>query len=126
MQILLKYLPKILLGLLISLAVFTGYHKIKSIGYNEAKAEQALVDKAHLELITSKIDSIELLATSIANNNRSTNTRLITDIAILVKNAKGKPLTIIKNGKCLPSQVFSDSFTEITKRTNQTIKESQK
>ncbi len=125
-QFIIKNLPKIILGILISTTMYIGYGKIKSIGYEEAKTEDRALIKQQQELIDTKIASIEVLATNLANTNLETNATLVKDITAIVKNVKGKTLTVIKNGECLPSKTFSDSFVEINKRTNLTIQESQK
>ncbi len=121
-----KFLPQILVVAALSMFLFTGYVKVKNIGRQEASAEYSLIIANQQKLIDVKIAGIEVLATTLISNNAINSNKLAIDIATIVKNTKGKSLTVVKEGVCTPSQTFTSSFAEINKRTNQTIKESQK
>jgi hypothetical protein len=105
--------------------LYLGHAHIKSIGYAEAEAKYALIIKSKEELINSKIAGVELLANSLVKSNARINTNLAYGITNILASTKGKPLTVIKDGKCAPSQTFSDSFVSITNQTNQAIRDAQ-
>jgi hypothetical protein len=116
--------------LLISVLLYLGYGYIKHTGFVEG---YGIAEQKYSKIITDynndvdkKITNIETLANTLASVNKHNNDKLSSDISIILSKVKGKTLTIVKNGECVPNQTFSDSFGEINKRVNQTIKENQK
>lgn len=115
----------LLLAGLISLITalgYTGYSKIKQIGYDEAATKYELVIKKNQDEINVKIKTIETNSTLLIEQQKLANEAVAGDISKILKGVKGKTLTIIKNGECSPSTTFSDSFTTINKRVNESIK----
>jgi hypothetical protein len=107
-------------------SLYAGYHHIKQVGYKEAETEYKLVIKEYEAQRDTKIAKIEelsgmLVAAANANNDATKN-----DVKAILAAVKTKPLVVVKNGECAPSQTFSDSILMINKRINQSIKESQK
>lgn len=102
--------------------VYTGYSKIKQIGYSEAEVKYELVIKNQQKLIDEKIRSIEVSSNLLIEQQRVSNESLSSDIAKISKGIRGKTLTIVKNGECLPTPAFSDSFNTINKRVNESLK----
>lgn len=107
---------------LASTLVYTGYSKIKQIGYEEASAKYELVIKENQNAIAEKIMAIEISSSLLVEQQRLNNENLSSDIAKISRGFKGKTLTIVKNGECLPSAAFSDSFNTINKRVNESLK----
>ena len=119
-------LPLVYRGLVvlaIIIALYTGYSHIKDIGYKEAEAKYTKVIREYEANVNKKIDSIESLATTLVAENREATAIITTDIDAILTKTKGKTLTIIKEGECVPTETFSNTFREINVRTNQTIKE---
>lgn len=107
-------------------SLYAGYSHVKGIGYKEAETEYKLVIKNYEEQRDAKIAKIEelsglLVNTAIANNDATKN-----DVKTILAAVKSKPLVVVKNGECTPSQTFSDSILTINKRINQSIKDNQK
>lgn len=111
---------------IISSLLYLGYTSIKDIGYREAAAKYEIIIKENETKIANKIDNIERLSNTLAIQNRETSEALAGDISLVLKGIKTKPLTIIKNGDCIPNTTFTDTFNTINSRTNQALRESQK
>ena len=126
MTILIKYLMKYAKEILISILVFSmlyiGYNKVKTIGYNEAATEHQILIDAQKLLIDNKILSVERLAERLALQTRANNIALSKDIKAITTELKGKTLTIMKEGECLPSPSVAESIILINTRTNESIR----
>lgn len=107
-------------------ATYLGYSKIKSIGYAEAEVKYELVIKEYNDNIAEKISSIETLSTVLATQQQENTVALSKSIEGVLYAMKGKTLTIIKDGKCVPSQTFSDSISTLNSTVNQNMKDSRK
>lgn len=107
----------------IALSGYLGYSHIKDIGYKEAEAKYTLIIKDYESIINKKIDSIETLSTTLVAENRENSTLLAQDMQAIKDGIKKKPLVIVKDGECNPSANFSDSFSKINQRANQSIKD---
>lgn len=102
---------------------YTGYSKVKQIGYDEAASKYELLIKNNQDEINAKIRSIEVNSNLLIEQQKANSTALASDISSITKGLKGKTLTtIVKNGECTPSTTFSDSFTTINKRVNESLK----
>lgn len=122
----LQIVYKAIVALAIMLALYSGYSYIKNIGYKEAEVVYQQKISDYENKLNKKIDTIETLASTLVAENRESAAILTTDVAEILAKTKGKTLTIVKNGECIPSKTFSDSFVEINKRTNQSMKGSDK
>lgn len=116
----------LLLSVVLSLGSCVGYNKVKAIGYDEAATKYQLVIDKQKALIDTKLLNVEKLALTLAVETKFSTESLSRDIKSIAKGFKGKTLTIVKDGNCVPTPTFSDSFTEINLRTNETIKGLQK
>ena len=124
--LIIKWIAAALLAAAFSAGIYTGYSYIKQIGYREAEDKYTLIIKAYEEDVNKKIDSVVALSNSLATINQANNDQLSLDIASILSKVKAKPLVVVKNGECVPSQTFSDSFGQINKQVNLNMKESQK
>lgn len=116
----------LVISLLVSFAMFTGYNKVKAIGYDEAATKYEAIINEQKALIDTKIVNVEKLASTLVVETKHNNENLAKDIKSIVKGFNGKTLTIVKEGECYPSPTFSDSFVLINARTNETLKGLQK
>ena len=101
---------------------YIGYSYVKSIGYNEAKVECDQRFKEYNDIVMQKIERIESNSTTLVENSKIANEKLSEDITTIMKSVKGKTLTIVKNGECVPSQTFSDTINSVNKRINGELK----
>ena len=105
---------------------YLGYSKVKAIGYTEASVKyEAIIKEYNTELI-ARVCSIESTSNTLAKESRENNEALAKDISKILSSVKGKTLTIVKNGECVPNKTFSDSFGELNRSVNQSIKDSSK
>lgn len=124
--VILQLLPKFILATALGLLLFFGYSYVKQIGYAEAEVVYQKKIQEYEDRIVQKIDSIEALSTTLVKSSKANNDALAEDIASILVRVNGKPLVIVKDGKCTPSQTFTDSISAMNKRANQTMQESQK
>lgn len=104
---------------------YSVYSSIRQGGYDEAETKYTLIIKAQQTLVDTKLKNLEILSNTLVVESRESSTLLTKDISALIK-ARGKTLTIVKEGKCVPTQEFSDTFNEINKRVNESMKETSK
>lgn len=116
----------LLLSVVLSLGSCVGYNKVKAIGYAEAATKYQLVIDKQKALIDTKLLNVEKLALTLAVETKFSTESLSRDIKSIAKEFKGKTLTVVKDGNCVPTPTFSDSFTQINLRTNESIKGLQK
>lgn len=110
-------------ALLAALGYFA-YSNIKQSGYNEAETKYQQIIQEHVIQVNKKIDAIETLSNQLVIQDRENSQLLAQDIATIVKNTRGKKLTVITNeGVCVPSPTFSDSLSKINQRANQSMKD---
>jgi hypothetical protein len=101
---------------------YLGYSYVKNIGYQEAKVECEERFKEYNDIVLQKIERIESNSSTLVENSKKANEKLSGDINTIMKSVKGKTLTIVKNGECIPSQTFSDTINSVNKRINTEIK----
>ncbi len=106
--------------------LYLGYSKVKSIGYNEASDKYELVIKEYNQRVLDKIDAIEQNSNTLVIEAKANSDNLSKGISTITKSIKNKPMVVVKEGVCTPSVTFSNSFGEINKRVNESIKGSQK
>ena len=107
-------------------SIYAGYSHIKHIGYVEAETKYEQVIKDYETKRDAKIRSIEELSGILVTETRKNNDATAKSIAAVLLATKTKPLVVVKDGECTPSQTFSDSIITINKRINESIQESQK
>lgn len=90
--------------------------------YNKGKEEanQACAQARQQDAIEmkAKITKIEEALTQLASNNDKQTKALAKDINTILINIKKEPITIIKDGKCIPSPTFIDSINQAINRAN--------
>lgn len=107
-------------------SLYSGYSYVKGIGYSEAETKYEQVIKDYEAKRDAKIDKIVNLSNILVDESRNNNAATAKSISAVLAAAKAKPLVVVKDGECTPSQTFSDSILTINKRINQSILESQK
>lgn len=116
------------IGLVVAfcLSLYMGYAHIKSIGYKEAEQKYTLIIKSYENDVNKKIDAVVMNSVVLLEQNRSNSNRLAKDVKSILDLTKDKPLVVVKNGECLPSEVFSDTIRVLNQRANESMKESRK
>lgn len=122
MAFLVLYWKQLLLSIIIAGGSYFVYEKVKDIGYQQAKTEDAVVIKNYEDAIVKKINAIQLTSTTLASESRDNALILTSSINTILKATKGKSLVIVKDGGCVPSQTFSDTFNKVNKQVNENMK----
>lgn len=110
----------------LSSITYLGYSKVKSIGYAEAEAKYSQMITDHNNQMAIKITGLEDLSRQLIVLSATNNDALAKDVSNIIKGLKGKTLTIVKNGECVPSKTFSDSLNQINRTVNQNMRGTQK
>jgi len=120
--------PLLIIGLisLISSLGYMGYNNIKQVGYLEAETKYLAIIAKHNKEIDIKITELEKSSRALIAVTENNNTKLTQNIGQIVLGLNGKTLTVIKDGKCVPTKEFSDTFGKLNNVANQSMKESRK
>lgn len=109
-----------------SALMFILVDSIKQIGYNKAETKYLAIIAKHNKAIDEKITELEKSSKALVELTESNNTKLTQNIGQIVLGLNGKTLTIIKDGKCIPTKEFSDSFGKLNSAVNESMKGSRK
>lgn len=108
--------------IVLAIALVVIYWAIYNQGYNSAYSERTEYYNAKLvkdnKTLITKLDAIESLALSEDFNNKKNHDSLVADLSKLNTAIKNKQLTTLKNGECVPSKEFLDSYNSIILRGN--------
>ena len=113
--------------IIISIFVFVGlaiagffiYNKIYTRGYEQAQLECAEAKQQYEQELQQKVTQLEGSLTTTQQQAAQKQQKLSKQIISISEQLKLQPVTIIKNGECLPSQTFVDSIGEAIMRANQ-------
>lgn len=95
-------------------------------GYEKAEVKYVKMINDETIKTNTKITAIEANSNTLVTESRIANEILAKDIKGILFGIKGKTLTIVKDGGCLPTQTFSDTFNTVNKRVNQNMRDAQK
>ena len=109
-----------------STLMFILVDSIKQMGYNKAETKYLALIAKHNKAIDEKITELEKSSKALVELTESNNTKLTQNIGQIVLGLNGKTLTIIKDGKCIPTKEFSDSFGKLNSAVNESMKGSRK
>jgi len=123
---LIKWVGIGLLTAAITAGGYSVYSNIRQAGYTEAATKYQLVIDNQQKLIDTKLKDIEQLSSTLVTESRASNTALASSVYSILNKVKGVPLVVVKDGKCTPSQTFSDTIDAVNKRVNESMKETQK
>lgn len=117
-KLLFSYWKELLVVAAIIYGISFIYGKGYDSGYAESKTyyeQQIAEDKKDL---VDNIDSILKLAKAESKKNIDNHNDLVSDLNKITSDIRSKKLVVIKNGECLPSESFLDSYTSIIRRGN--------
>ena len=107
----------ILVGLII--AGFFIYNKIYTRGYEQAHLECVKAKQQYEQELQAKVTQLEdklAITQQLANKKQQ---KLTKQILTISQQLKTEPVTIIKNGECLPSANFVDSINQAIIKANE-------
>lgn len=108
---LIKYWKEILLAVAITFSAYMVYDRIYTKGVQDSIA-------AHEKYLDEKIGNLEHLSTHIALQNEQNTKAVQDDLALILSKSSQKPTVIYKEGKCIPSDNFLDSYNSLIDRAN--------
>ncbi len=106
-----------LIAVLSALVYFT-YDGIKERGKAEALAECDAKFKEYTKSLEERIKSMEAGISIIADNSATKQDLMAGDIDEILRRLRKGPVTIVKDGKCIPSPTFVDGINEAITRAN--------
>lgn len=106
-----KYWKELLLAMTIFVSGYLAYDKVYNKGVEDTVA-------AHQKYLDEKISKLEQLSTDIAKQTETSNQQVRDDLAVILSNSSKKPTVIYKEGKCIPSDNFLDSYNSLIDRAN--------
>ncbi len=106
-----------LIAVLSALVYFT-YDGIKERGRAEAIAECDAKFKDYTKDLEERIKAMEEGISIIADNSATKQDIMAGDIEEILKRLRKGPITIVKDGKCIPSPTFVDGINEAISRAN--------
>lgn len=108
----------VVIALTISALCYTVYSKIKDIGYQEATAECVERMQKYNDKLDTLIVAVESSSASLAAKNIEDKESLRKDFAVILATIKNKPLYVIEQGKCKPSEDFVNIYNQVVDRVN--------
>lgn len=102
--------------------LYTGYSYVKNIGYQQARVECEEKFAQYNKELDAKLQQIAATSTTLVEDSKKANEAISADLATIMKSVKGKTLTIVKNGECIPNKTFSDTINSVNKRVNEGLK----
>jgi flagellar capping protein FliD len=114
-----SFWKEIFVVLLVSGILYTGYYKVKHIGYKEAAEECAQKSKEYNDKLDKLIDKISENSELLIASSEASSASLKKDFGTILTTIRNKPLYVIEQGKCTPSKDFVDAYNEAVDRVNQ-------
>ena len=116
---LLKRFYKEILIVIISLSILLwAYNTVYDRGVDSSNTKWIAKVEKQEKIRDAQIASIEGLSKVTLEQTLINNDKTREDLAIIYKKLLGKPTTIIKDGKCVPSTDFISAYNEIISRGN--------
>lgn len=112
-NLLLIILPIVFLG-----TIYFGYSIAYNDGVNAATLECIKEQRKFQEQVNERVTSIESSLKDIAKSGNENEVQLSKDIGEIRKRLKAGPVVVIKEGKCTPSPILTDSINSAISRAN--------
>ena len=103
---------------LLSGMVFSIYNAGYNAGVSKANTDCLLAQKSHSDEIDKHIQGLITAVSGFAITLDDKQSLLTTDMQSILARVKTQQITIIKDGKCLPSPEFLNSLTQAVNRVN--------
>jgi hypothetical protein len=113
-----KTILAIFVIVILSSLAYVGYHHVLDKGRAEAKLE-CQQEKAKYEAeLQQKIKDLELALTETAQASELKQQELGKTIKDIKSRLKNQPVTILENGRCVPTIIFIDSINQAISKAN--------
>ncbi|CAB4134054.1 hypothetical protein UFOVP273_8 [uncultured Caudovirales phage] len=118
LELFLKYWKQLVLSVLLVILLYTGYEHIKQVGYNEASTKYEAIIKDYNDKLDKRISTIETNSTQLVQAQNDAAAKIDQSIDQITVLAKKKPLYVVNQTGCIPSQNFLDSYNSVINRAN--------
>jgi uncharacterized protein YlxW (UPF0749 family) len=114
-----KAVISIIMCVSLAIAGFFAYNYIYNRGYEQAHLACEQAKQELQQQLQQKITTLEQSLSETQARASEQQDRLGRDIGKISKLLKNQPVTVIENGRCLPSEVFVDSINQAILRANE-------
>lgn len=113
-----KYLKEIIALIIIGVLFYSFYSYSYQRGYDNRVQFYEKQRKEDFLVLNEKIDKLEGMSSNLGKQIKDNQVGLTEDLDKITANVKNIKSFVIKNGECVPSQEFLDSFNNIILRGN--------
>jgi septal ring factor EnvC (AmiA/AmiB activator) len=113
-----NYWKQLVTILAIVFVITYAYNYAYTNGKLAAQEQCAATFKEYSDKLDKRIQSLEDTSKALATEDKERANLLKKDLAELFKLTKDKPLTVIREGKCQPSETFIDTYNAAIDRIN--------
>lgn len=114
-----SYFREIAFVVILVIAVLAVYNKGYQSGYNNRVEYYEKIRAEDRNILISKIDNLETLSIGLTKDVVRKQTKLGKDLNSLTLDIKNNKSFVIKNGECIPSEYFINTFNSVIDRANQ-------
>jgi hypothetical protein len=118
LTILKEYWRQIIYVLVVAFVLAWVYSKGYDSAYQNRTSYYEGIRAAEMAKLNSKIDNLENLSNELATQGAISQNKITRDLNNVVKNLPKSVPFIVKNGECIPSENFIDTFNSIITRGN--------
>lgn len=95
------------------------HNRAYQLGADSTKLVYLEQAQEHNKALLNKIDVLEQAVFNLAQVSEATQNSMQGDISAILAGVKKKPVTIVKEGKCTPSESFAEGISQAISRANQ-------
>jgi hypothetical protein len=113
------YFRQIAFIIILGIAILAIYNKGYQSGYNNRVVHYEKIRAEDRNILISKIDNLEALSIGISKDVVRKQIKLSKDLNTLTLDIKNNKSFDVKNGECVPSEYFINTFNSVMNRANQ-------
>lgn len=102
--------------------VYSAYNWAFNAGYDKAALQYSAMVERQEKAIDAKLEKLFVVSSQLVAQTASKQQQLDRALSTIAMNASKKPLVIYKEGVCVPTETFLNSFSEITLTANENMK----
>jgi hypothetical protein len=113
------YFRQIAFIIILGIAILAIYNKGYQSGYNNRVVHYEKIRAEDRNILISKIDNLEALSIGMSKDVVRKQIKLSKDLNTLTLDIKNNKSFDVKNGECVPSEYFINTFNSVINRANQ-------
>jgi hypothetical protein len=114
-----SYFREIAFVAIFGIAILGVYNKGYQSGYNNRAVYYEKIRAEDRNILVGKIDKLENLTTTLSQDVVRKQTKLSKDLNYLILDIEKNKSFILKDGECIPSEYFINTFDSVINRANQ-------